>query len=240
MKTRLGINIDQVATVRNARGGIHPDPLKIALLAEKAGADLIVAHLREDRRHVNEGDVISLINKIRIPLQLEIALTEEMIEFVMLNKPDRICIVPEKRQEITTEGGIDLFKNTLYIKEKINLFKKNNIKFSFFIDPVIEQIKKAKDIGINAIELHTGSFANAKKNDPSNFLQELISAAKEAKKLGLQVHAGHGLNFETIEKILVIKEIEELNIGHFIIGESIFIGIEEVIKKILNIINKVY
>lgn len=240
---RLGVNIDHVATLRNARGGVHPDPIKAAKIAQSSGADGITAHLREDRRHISDADIKLLKRKIRIPLNLEIAPTEEMLSIAINLRPERICLVPEKRQEITTEGGLEVVtidKEKLLLLEKIiNSSFKNNIGVSMFIDPDIQQIKSAHNMGIRIVELHTGSYCSADKDHSIEELKKLKLAAKSAYNKGMEVHAGHGVNFETVENIAKIKYISELNIGHFLIGESIFFGLEKTIKKMREKIDSV-
>ena len=235
---RLGINIDHVATIRNARGGAHPDPVKAAKIAANAGADGITAHLREDRRHISDKDIKNLKKSIELPLNLEIAPTEEMLNIALEARPERVCLVPEKRLEITTEGGLEIVKlkdkNKYIIQNIIKECNNCNIDVSLFIDPDINQIISAIDLGVNIIELHTGEYCNS-----SNPIEELIrieKAAEFANNNNIEVHAGHGLNFNNVIDIANIKYIKELNIGHFIIGESIFMGLESAVKKMKNII----
>ena len=235
---RLGINIDHVATIRNARGGVHPDPVKAAKIAANAGADGITAHLREDRRHISDKDIKNLKKSIELPLNLEIAPTEEMLNIALEARPERVCLVPEKRLEITTEGGLEIVKlkdkNKYIIQNIIKECNNCNIDVSLFIDPDINQIISAIDLGVNIIELHTGEYCNS-----SNPIEELIrieKAAEFANNNNIEVHAGHGLNFNNVIDIAKIKYIKELNIGHFIIGESIFMGLESAVKKMKNII----
>ena len=235
---RLGINIDHVATIRNARGGLHPDPVKAAKIAANAGADGITAHLREDRRHISDKDIKNLKKSIELPLNLEIAPTEEMLNIALEARPERVCLVPEKRLEITTEGGLEIVKlkdkNKYMIQNIIKECNNYNIDVSLFIDPDINQIISAIDLGVNIIELHTGEYCNS-----SNPIEELIrieKAAEFANNNNIEVHAGHGLNFNNVIDIAKIKYIKELNIGHFIIGESIFMGLESAVKKMKNII----
>ena len=235
---RLGINIDHVATIRNARGGVHPDPVKAAKIAANAGADGITAHLREDRRHISDKDIKNLKKSIELPLNLEIAPTEEMLNIALEARPERVCLVPEKRLEITTEGGLEIVKlkdkNKYIIQNIIKECNNYNIDVSLFIDPNINQIISAIDLGANIIELHTGEYCNS-----SNPIEELIrieKAAEFANNNNIEVHAGHGLNFNNVIDIAKIKYIKELNIGHFIIGESIFMGLESAVKKMKNII----
>ena len=233
---RLGVNIDHVATLRNARGGIHPDPIKAAVISEKAGADLIVAHLREDRRHINEADIANIIKNINIPLQLEVAPTRFMFNFAIRNNIKKVCIVPEKRQELTTEGGLNIKYNFNFLKEMLPTLYKNKIEVSLFLDPDIENIDMCKELGVNAIEFHTGEIANTFGEEEKFLINKLENVIKYAATLGISNRAGHGLNFDKTKKIINIKFLEELNIGHFIIGESIFYGLSEVVKKMKKII----
>ena len=235
---RLGINIDHVATIRNARGGVHPDPVKAAKIAANAGADGITAHLREDRRHISDKDIKNLKKSIELPLNLEIAPTEEMLNIALEAKPERVCLVPEKRLEITTEGGLEIVKlkdkNKYIIQNIIKECNNYNIDVSLFIDPNINQIISAIDLGVNIIELHTGEYCNS--SNPIDELIRIEKATKFANNNNIEVHAGHGLNFNNVIDIAKIRYIKELNIGHFIIGESIFMGLESAVKKMKNII----
>jgi len=235
---RLGINIDHVATIRNARGGVHPDPVKAAKIAANAGADGITAHLREDRRHISDKDIKNLKKSIELPLNLEIAPTEEMLNIALEARPERVCLVPEKRLEITTEGGLEIVKlkdkNKYIIQNIIKECNNCNIDVSLFIDPNINQIISAIDLGVNIIELHTGEYCNS--SNPIDELIRIEKAAEFANNNNIEVHAGHGLNFNNVIDIAKIKYIKELNIGHFIIGESIFMGLESAVKKMKNII----
>ena len=232
---RLGVNIDHVATIRNARGGIHPSPMKAAEISEKAGADSIVVHLREDRRHIKEEDIRFIINNIRIPLQLEIAPTEFMFDFAISNNIKKVCIVPEKRKELTTEGGLDLKSNFNFLNMRLPRLIKKNIDVSLFIDPNLDNIDLVKKLGINSVEIHTGNYANASQKDEMVYLEEIKSIVEFAKSNKIKVSAGHGLTFDKVKRIIAINGIEELNIGHFIIGESIFYGLENVIVKMLKL-----
>ena len=239
MRKKLGVNIDHVATIRNARGEIYPDPLRAALIAQKSGADSITIHLREDRRHIRDQDLKKILKKLKIPLNLEIAPTKEMLNIAIKNKPNFVCLVPEKRLEITTEGGLNVKKNKILLKNIIEKLKKNKIRVSLFIEPTKSDIKISKLIGANCVELHTGNFCNlynGNKNSNKSF-NKLIDASNYAKKIGLQVHAGHGLTYESAKKISSIKNITEFNIGHFIISDAIFLGLTKVVKKFKNIIN---
>ena len=238
-KKRLGVNIDHVATIRNARGGIYPEPLRAALIAQKCGADSVTIHLREDRRHIRDSDLKNIKKKLRIPLNLEIAPTNEMIKIAIKSKPKFICIVPEKRKEITTEGGLNVRKNKETLKKIINRLKLNKIKVSLFIEPKLADVKISKLLGANSIELHTGNFCNLfnKKRNIKKVFNKLKRSADYARNLGLEVHAGHGLTYKSAYEIAKIKNISEFNIGHFIISESIFLGLSNTIKKFRKIIN---
>ena len=238
MKCKLGVNIDHVATVRNARGENYPSPLRAALLAEKYGADSITIHLREDRRHIKDYDLTNIKKKLKIPLNLEMAPTNEMLRISLKRKPDYICIVPEKRTEITTEGGLNLNKNKKFIRKILKKFKEKKIRTSLFIEPKISDIKIAKEMKADCIEIHTGkicNFLNKKKNIKKEF-KKIKTAVNYANDIGLEVHAGHGINFASAKILSKIKGIKEFNIGHFLIGESIFLGMKKTIKKFKNII----
>jgi len=237
---KLGVNIDHVATLRNARGGNYPNVVQSAKVAEQSGADSITVHIREDRRHINETDLENLLDTINVPLNLEIAAKEETVAIALKNQPKSVCFVPENRQEITTEGGLDVKKNFNHLKQMIDPMLKTDIKISLFIDPSEEQLYATKDLGVNTIELHTGAYANAfEKNIDLEFeLNRLQSSAMLAEDLSLNCHAGHGLNFENVVSIAKIKNILELNIGHFIIADSIFNGLQNSIQKMKNIINE--
>ena len=239
-KIRLGVNIDHVATVRNARGEIYPSPLKAALLSEKYGADSITIHLREDRRNINESDLKQIIKKLNVPLNLEIASTSEMLKIALKQKPPFICIVPEKRKEITTEGGLNLNYKQIFLKKMIKKLKKNGSRISLFIEPKIVDIKLAKKMDSDCIEIHTGKLCNLinQKKSFSNEIEKIKKCVNFALKQGLEVHAGHGLTYESAKILSKIKNISEFNIGHFLIGESIFFGIKKTIKNFKKIINK--
>ena len=229
---KLGINIDHIATIRNARGEDHPNILNAAKYVMKLGADSITIHLREDRRHINDKDLITLSKK-KIPINLELSTNKKIIKLALKYKPNFICIVPEKRNEVTTEGGLDLKKNTNKIYNIIKLFNKNKIRTSLFINPSIEDIKLSKKIKTKCIEIHTGKFSRLVKSNKNfkNELHKLKKCALYAKSLGIEVHAGHGLDYKSTRLLSKIKEISEFNVGHFIIGESIFFGLKNVIKK---------
>ncbi len=235
MKLRLGVNIDHVATLRNARGGNTPCPIRAALLAHEAGADSITAHLREDRRHIRDSDIGRLKNEVPLPLNLEMAATGEMLEIAIKTKPHAVCLVPEKRAELTTEGGLDVATHLENLIPYIKKLQDNGSRVSLFIDANKKQVEAAKKSGARAIELHTGTYADSPS--PHN-LQAINDAAQYAHELGLEVHAGHGLNYENTASIAAIPEIIELNIGHFLIGESVFIGLKPAIEKMLDIMQK--
>ena len=237
---KLGVNIDHVATIRNARGENYPDPVNAALIAQKSGANSITIHLREDRRHIRDYDLKNIKKKIRIPLNLEIAPTNEMLKIALKHRPDYVCIVPEKRSEITTEGGLNLKSNKNFLKKIIKKLKKKNIRVALFIEPNISDIFLSKKIGADCVELHTGNYCNLYNKNKNSKLAftKLEKSSLFANKIGLGVHAGHGLTFSSAKKVSKIKFISELNIGHFIIAESIFIGLKRCIKKFKLIINK--
>ena len=239
-KIRLGVNIDHVATVRNARGENYPSPLRAALFAQKNKADSITIHLREDRRHINDLDLKKIKSNLKIPLNLEIAATEEMLKIALKSKPSFICIVPEKRQEITTEGGLNLNYKKDFLKKMISKLKKNNSRVSLFIEPRLIDIKMSKYLNADCVEIHTGKFCNL-VNQNKMYKKELIkikNATSLGNKLGLEVHAGHGLTFKSAKILAKISGIKEFNIGHFLIGESIFTGLGKTIKKFRKIISK--
>ena len=237
-RIRLGVNIDHVATVRNARGESYPSPLRAAILAEKNGADSITIHLREDRRHINELDLKKIIKKLKIPLNLEIAATKEMLKIASKSKPPFICIVPEKRKEITTEGGLNLNHNQNFLRTLIKKLKKNKSRISLFIEPSLKDLEKAKKLNADCVEVHTGKLCNLinKKKNYKNEFRRIQKVVQEANKLGLEVHAGHGLTFTSAKILSKIMGIKEFNIGHFLIGESIFEGMSLTIKKFKKIL----
>tara|TARA_B100001123_G_C14939867_1_gene879258 strand:- start:72 stop:788 length:717 start_codon:yes stop_codon:yes gene_type:complete len=235
---KLGINIDHVATLRNARGEIHPDPVLAAKLAIKYGADSITIHLREDRRHIKYKDLLNIKKLKNVPINLEIAPTYEMLKIALNKKPNFVCIVPEKRKEITTEGGLNLSKNKKKLLHTVNSLNKKKIRTSLFINANLNDVILAKNLGTKCIELHTGKISSQikKKQKYLNELKKIVKCAKLAKSLGLEVHAGHGIDFKTAKILSKIKYIKEFNIGHFIIGESIFNGFKNIIKKFRKII----
>jgi len=235
---RLGVNIDHVATIRNARGESHPDPYYTALQVVKMGADSVTIHLREDRRHINDLDAKKICKTKRVLVNLEISINDKIINNALKIKPDYICLVPENRKEVTTEGGLNLIKYEKKLKNIIEKFKKNKIRTSLFINPSIKDIKLSKKLNADCVEIHTGRISNLVKSK-KRYIEELNRIKKcsiLANKLDIEVHAGHGLDYKTTKILSKIKEIEEFNIGHFIIGESIFIGLSNVIKKFKRII----
>ncbi len=236
---RLGVNIDHVATLRNARGETHPDPLYAAKFAKKVGANSITIHLREDRRHIRDLDAKKICSMKNLFVNLEISINKKVIETAIRFKPNYICIVPENRKEITTEGGLNLKRNKLKIKSIIKRFKKNNIRTSLFINPSINDINLSKQINTDCIEIHTGKLSNLVKSGKkfSKEFKRIKDCSYYANKLGLEVHAGHGLDYKTTKLLSKIKEIKEFNIGHYLIGESVFFGIKNVINKFKKIIN---
>tara|TARA_Y200000002_G_scaffold380762_1_gene393027 strand:+ start:579 stop:1304 length:726 start_codon:yes stop_codon:yes gene_type:complete len=239
-KIRLGVNIDHVATVRNARGETYPSPLRAAIAAQKNGADSVTIHLREDRRHINEMDLKKIKSKLKIPLNLEIAATKEMLNIALKNKPPFICIVPEKRQEVTTEGGLNLKYKKNFLKKTIYKLKKNNSRVSLFIEPSKNDIYESKSLNADCVEIHTGKICNL-INDKKSYKKELIkikTAVNLGNKLGLEVHAGHGLTFKSAKILSKVKGIKEFNIGHFLVGESIFVGLNKVIRDFKKILKK--
>ena len=239
-KIRLGVNIDHVATVRNARGENYPSPLRAALLAQKKGADSVTIHLREDRRHINDMDLKIIKSKLKIPLNLEIAATNEMLKIALKNKPSFICIVPEKRQEITTEGGLNLNYKKNFLKKMISKLKNNNSRVSLFIEPSLKDVKISKSLNADCIEIHTGKLCNLinKKKNYKKEMKKIKSAVNLGNHLGLEVHAGHGLTYKSAKILSSISGIREFNIGHYLIAESIFSGLSNVISKFKKIIKK--
>ena len=228
---RLGVNIDHVATLRNARGGAHPDPVSAALLAQSAGADGITIHLREDRRHIKDYDAISIKEAIAIPLNFEMAATLEMVDFALSLLPNACCIVPEKREEVTTEGGLAVAGNEEKLRPLFTAIKTAGIRLSLFIEASEREIRAAAELGADIIELHTGTYCDATTDEARLAeLQRIQKGATLAHSLGIEVHAGHGLDFETVGPIAAIPEMQELNIGHFLMGAALFTGLEEAIE----------
>jgi pyridoxine 5-phosphate synthase len=231
MRVRLGVNIDHVATVRNARGGDNPDPVRAAILAQQAGADGITAHLREDRRHISDDDIARLKAEIHIPLNLEMAATEEMAAIALKFKPHAACIVPEKREERTTEGGIDAIGQHNRLKPIVAALVDAGIRVSMFIEPDRKQIDASRALGAPVVELHTGAYANTIGAAREKLLTHIHNAAEFGSDIGLEIHAGHGLTYDNVKAIAAIPHIRELNIGHFLVGEAIFAGLAESIQK---------
>ncbi len=239
-KIRLGVNIDHVATVRNARGETYPSPLRAAMLAQKSKADSVTIHLREDRRHINELDLKLIKAKLKIPFNLEIAATQEMLKIALKYRPPFVCIVPEKRKEITTEGGLNLNFNKKFLKEVINKLQKNKQRVSLFIEPNLKSIKIARMLNADCIEIHTGRICNLinKSKNHKIELNRIKKAIDLGNKLGLEVHAGHGLTYKSAKILSKLDGIKEFNIGHFLVGESIFNGLSNTIKQFKKIIRK--
>jgi pyridoxine 5-phosphate synthase len=235
---RLGVNIDHVATIRNARGGNHPDPVRAAILAAEAGADGITAHLREDRRHITDGDIDRLMAEIDLPLNLEMAATEEMLAIALRHRPHAACIVPEKREERTTEGGLDaagLHNQLAYYVEELGAA---NIRVSLFIEPAEAQVEAAVRLGAPVVEFHTGRYAHLDGGDRAAELRRIADCAALAIKNGIEPHAGHGLTFDNVIPVAAIPQIAELNIGHFLVGEAIFTGLDASVRRMRELMDE--
>jgi pyridoxine 5-phosphate synthase len=234
-KLRLGVNIDHVATIRNARGGGHPDPVRAARTAAAAGADSIVAHLREDRRHIGDDDILRLLAAIELPLTFEMAATDEMLEIALRHAPHTSCIVPERREERTTEGGLDVVGGHNRLKRFVDRLGSRGVHVSMFVEPDRVQLDATRSLGAPAVELHTGGFCEAAIAGDTGRraaeLARLVDAAEYGAAIGLEIHAGHGLTFDTVGPVAAIAEIVELNIGHFLIGEAIFGGLDSSIRR---------
>ena len=236
---RLGVNIDHVATIRNARGGDHPDPVRAAEVAAQAGADGITAHLREDRRHIRDRDIEQLMGRIGLPLNLEMAATSEMLEIALRHRPHACCIVPERREEITTEGGLDAAGQHNHLAPFVARLRDAGIRVSLFINPDRHQLEAARSLGAPVVELHTGAYCDAEGQAGRDAeLARLTAAAREGAALGLEIHAGHGLTFDNVGPIAALPEVAELNIGHFLIGEAIFGGLDSTIKRMRALMDK--
>lgn len=240
---RLGVNIDHVATIRNARGGGHPDPILAAHIAAEAGADGITAHLREDRRHIADGDIDRLMSdEVHLPLNLEMAATEEMLAIALRHKPHAVCLVPENREEITTEGGLDVAAHHNKLAYYVDKLASDGIRVSLFIEPSKVQFAVARAMGAQVVELHCGAYCEAVINDDKKLvawhLERLREGAAEARAMGLEVHAGHGLTFNCVKPVAAIPDVVELNIGHFLIGEAIFIGLDGAIRKMRTLMDE--
>ena len=237
-KLRLGVNIDHVATIRNARGGGHPEPIRAARTAQKAGADGITAHLREDRRHISDSDIQMLTDEIDLPLNFEMAATDEMLEIALRYRPHASCLVPEKRAELTTEGGLNAWGSHNYLQRYVASLTDAGIRVSLFIDPDPRQLEAALKLGAPVVELHTGSYCDAEGAEQRREFQRLVDAAALAEEMGLECHAGHGLTFDTVAPIAEIGTIVELNIGHFLIGEAIFGGLDSAIRRMRSLMDQ--
>jgi pyridoxine 5-phosphate synthase len=235
---RLGVNVDHVATVRQARRVDVPDPVEAALLAEAAGADGITVHLREDRRHIQERDVRILRQRLHTKLNLEMAVTPAMLAFAEDVRPDDACFVPEKREELTTEGGLDVVSHRQKIREGTQRLQSLAVRVSLFVDPETAQIEASRDAGAHAVEIHTGAYCNALSVEREKQLQAILEASKLAQSLGLEVHGGHGLNYDNVLVIAQIPEMAELNIGHSIIARAIIVGIEQAVREMKNLLSK--
>jgi pyridoxine 5-phosphate synthase len=235
---RLGVNVDHVATVRQARRVDVPDPVEAALLAETAGADGITVHLREDRRHIQERDVRILRQRLHTKLNLEMAVTPAMLAFAEKVRPDDACFVPEKREELTTEGGLDVVSHRQKIREGTQRLQSLAVRVSLFVDPETAQIEASRDAGAHAVEIHTGAYCNALNLGREKQLQAILEASKLAQSLGLEVHGGHGLNYDNVLAIAQIPEMAELNIGHSIIARAIIVGIKQAVREMKDLLSK--
>jgi pyridoxine 5-phosphate synthase len=235
---RLGVNIDHVATIRNARGGLHPDPVRAAELAVRAGADGVTAHLREDRRHISDHDILRLRQEVDAPLNLEMATTDEMLEIALRHLPHAVCLVPERREERTTEGGLDAVGNASRLKSFVGTLATAGPLVTLFIEPTPAQVEAAAELGAHAVELHTGAWCHAPTERREAELARLVEAAGRAQALGIECHAGHGLSYENVGPVAAIEEIVELNIGHFLVGEAIFCGLAESIARMRTIMDE--
>ena len=237
-RLHLGVNIDHVATIRNARGGLHPDPVRAAHMAADAGADVITAHLREDRRHISDDDIERLGQDLTLPLNLEMAATDEMLEIALRHLPQAACLVPERREERTTEGGLEVHRTQNELRPYVSRLKDAGIRVSLFIAPEQIQLEAAERVGAPVVELHTGAYCHAEGAARDNELARILEAAALAQDLGLECHAGHGLSYETAGPIAQIPNVVELNIGHFLIGEAIFGGFDSAIKRMRAIMDR--
>ena len=235
---RLGVNIDHVATIRNARGGDHPDPVRAAFAAAGAGADGITAHLREDRRHITDGDIERLMEKLTIPLNLEMAATEEMLEIALRHRPHAACIVPEKREERTTEGGLDAAGQHNHLAPFVSRLSEANIRVSLFIEPDPRQIEAAIRLRAPVVEFHTGRYAHLEGEERAAELRRIADSAALAIKNGIEPHAGHGLSFDNVVPVAAVPQLAELNIGHFLVGEAIFTGLESSVRRMRELMDE--
>ncbi len=235
---KLGVNIDHVATLRQARLGVEPSVLEAALEAEKGGADSLTVHLREDRRHIQDADVFELMEKIYVPLNLEMAVSPEILKIALRARPEKACLVPEKRKELTTEGGLDLFSKRAPLARTVESLAAKQVEVSLFIDPVEAQVREAARLGAYAIEIHTGSYANAAGRRKEKELYRIRQAASLGQQLGLKIHAGHGLNYENLFPLLAMPEIVEFNIGHSIISRAVFVGLSRAVQEMKKLITR--
>ncbi len=233
---KLGVNIDHVATLRQARGGNSPDLIAAAIETQRGGADGITVHLREDRRHIQDADLPKLIRVLKVPLNLEMALHPEIIRIALALGPEKVCLVPEKRQELTTEGGLDALGKRNLLKQAVPKFIRKRIEVSLFIDPNLKQVRVAKEVGAKAVEFHTGAYANASSRGKKKELSRLWAAAAEAHRLGLKIHAGHGLDYKNLDPIKKLPHLREVNIGHSIIARAVFVGLREAVKEMKEIL----
>src|SRR5688572_7456791 len=235
---RLGVNIDHVATIRNARGGDHPDPVRAAFAAAAAGADGITAHLREDRRHIRDEDISRLMERLTIPLNLEMAATEEMLEIALRHRPHAACIVPERREERTTEGGLDAAGQHNHLAYFVDKLGAADIRVSLFIEPSEAQVDAAVRLGAPVVEFHTGRYAHVEGHERATELRRIADAAALASKNGIEAHAGHGLTFDNVVPVAAIPQLAELNIGHFLVGESISIGLDQAVRQMRSLMDE--
>jgi len=237
-RLELGVNIDHIATLRQARGTIYPDLLEAAFLVKEAGADAITIHLREDRRHIQDADVYEIRKQVKTRLNLELAATDEMVDIACDVRPDDACVVPEKREELTTEGGLDIIGQFDRLQKATQQLTEQEVRVSLFIEPTIEHIKRVPDIGAPIIELHTGTYANAMGDAQKRELDRIIEATEYAHSLGIQVNAGHGLDYSNTHAVAKIPEIRELNIGHSIVSRAVFVGISRATRQMIEVMNE--
>jgi len=237
-RLRLGVNIDHVATIRNARGGDHPDPVDAALLAQQAGADGITVHLREDRRHIRDEDLSRLMSALSVPLNLEMAGTPEMVEIALRHKPHAVCIVPERREERTTEGGLDAAGQHNHLAYYVDKLRQAGIRVSLFVEPLERQVEAALRLGAPVVEFHTGRYAHVEGEERTRELKRIGDCSALATKNGIEPHAGHGLTFGNVVPVAAIPQIAELNIGHFLIGEAIFTGLDASVRRMRELMDQ--
>jgi len=234
---KLGVNVDHIATIRQARGGNEPDPVAAAAIAELAGADGITVHLREDRRHIQERDVVLLRKTVKTRLNLEMAPTDDMVAMALKILPDMVTLVPEKREELTTEGGLDVSLHRLLIKKQVDLLRQGGIAVSLFVDPEIEQLKMSHRVGADYIEIHTGNYCDAKKDEMRKTeLAKIETAIRAGRKLGLGVNAGHGLNYWNVRDVVALSGVEEFNIGHSIISRAVLVGLDRAVREMAELV----